>query len=185
MARSSAGLLMYRRREGRLEVLLVHPGGPYWVHKDLGAWSVPKGEYADEPPLEAAKREFREELGHTPSGTFIELAPVRQRGGKTVRAWAFEADFDPSRARSVTFTVEWPPGSGSLQDFPEVDRAEWCDLDEARQRILRSQVPLLDELASLVDAESGAISPGDDPRLREAGPETIVEEEPGAGGGSA
>jgi predicted NUDIX family NTP pyrophosphohydrolase len=145
--RQSAGLLLYRRRAGALEVFLVHPGGPFWAKKDLGAWSIPKGEFEpDEDPLEAARREMREETGFDIAGPFLPLAPVKQPGGKLVHAWAVEADVDPARVVSNTFTIEWPPRSGRQQTFPEIDRAAWFPIDEARRRILRGQAPLLDNL---------------------------------------
>ncbi len=147
MARLSAGLVMYRFVEGKLQVLLVHPGGPYWRGKDMGAWSIPKGEYeASQQPFAAAVREFAEELGHSPSGDFIALTPVRQAGGKEVTAWAFEGDFDPSTLCSNTFEIEWPPRSGQTQQFPEVDRAAWFDISEAKKRIVKGQTPLVEEL---------------------------------------
>jgi predicted NUDIX family NTP pyrophosphohydrolase len=142
---------MYRFREGALEVFLVHPGGPFWARKDAGAWSIPKGEPAPgESPLDAACREFREETGLAPEGPFRPLAPVRQRGGKEVRAWAFAGDCDPSAIRSDTFALEWPPGSGRKGEFPEVDRAAWLGIEAARERILPGQAPLLDELLRLL-----------------------------------
>ena len=149
MAKISAGLLMYRRTQSGPQVLLVHPGGPFWKYKDDGAWSLPKGEAAeDEELLAAAKREFQEELGFAPTGKFIEMAPVKQKGGKVVHAWCFEGDCDPSQVRSNTFEMEWPPKSGKRASFPEVDRAAWFDLEEARRKILASQLPVLDELAA-------------------------------------
>jgi len=149
MPKRSAGLLMFRRRGDGLHVLLVHPGGPFWKNKDLGAWTIPKGEHdAGEEALAAATREFREETGIEPRGPFIQLTPVKQAGGKLVEAWAFEGDADAAAIRSNTFSIEWPRGSGRLQDFPEVDRAEWFSLDDARRKILRGQAPLLEELAS-------------------------------------
>ncbi|MBK5296751.1 MAG: NUDIX domain-containing protein [Vicinamibacteria bacterium] len=151
MPQISAGLLLFRQRDGQLEVLLVHPGGPFWRNKDLGAWSIPKGECAPgEDPLLAARRELREETGFDVDGPFTALQPVRQAGGKIVQAWAAQADLDPSRLVSNTFTTEWPPRSGRQQEFPEVDRAAWFALDEARVRILSGQTPLLDELVTLV-----------------------------------
>jgi len=144
MAKLSAGLLMYRRREGGLEVFLVHPGGPFWAKKDLGAWSIPKGEYAEgQDPLSAARREFEEETGFVAVGELLELGAVKQAGGKMVSAWAFEGDCDPADLRSNVFEMEWPPRSGRMAEFPEVDHAEWFSLAEARERILQGQVPLL------------------------------------------
>ena len=151
MPKQSAGLLMFRRGRGELQVLLVHPGGPFWKNKDLGAWTIPKGEHdAGEEALVAATREFREETGIEPRGPFIALTPVKQAGGKVVAAWAFEGDSDAAAIRSNTFSLEWPRGSGRFQDFPEVDRAAWFSLDEARRKVLRGQVPLLEELASKI-----------------------------------
>jgi len=144
----SAGLLLHRTRSDRtVEVLLVHPGGPYWAKKDAGAWSIPKGEYDDEDPLGAARREFTEELGQAPpDGEAIALGEVRQKGGKWVTAWAVEGDLDTATVVSNTFTIEWPPRSGTNQEFPEIDRAEWFTLEEASRRILEGQRPLLEEL---------------------------------------
>lgn len=151
MAMHSAGVLMYRTRKNRIEVLLVHPGGPFWQRKDLGAWSIPKGEVHDgEDPLEAARRELQEETGATPEGPAVALGHVRMKSGKVVHAWAIAGDFDPVRLKSVTFDLEWPRGSGVMRSFPEVDRAEWFTLDEARRRILPAQAALLDALADLV-----------------------------------
>jgi predicted NUDIX family NTP pyrophosphohydrolase len=153
-SKSSAGILYYRRRAGRVEVLLAHPGGPFWAKKDAGAWTVPKGEFGeDEEPLAAARREFAEETGIEAEGEPIALTPVRQRGGKTVHAWAFEGDCDPAAIRSNTFTMEWPPRSGRQQAFPEIDRAAWFAIEEARGRILPAQQPLLDELARILTRE--------------------------------
>ena len=149
MPRRSAGLLMYRRSGGNLEVLLVHPGGPFWMKKDAGAWSIPKGEYeAGEEALAAAAREFQEETGLVARGPYTRLTPIRQPGGKVVEAWAFEGDCDAESLKSTTFSLEWPRGSGRRQEFPEVDRAGWFGLDEARRKILPAQAALLDELAS-------------------------------------
>ena len=151
MAKQSAGLLLYRVHEGALEVFLVHPGGPFWAKKDLGAWSIPKGEIEEgEDLLEAARREFAEETGFRPEGVFRELAPVRQKSGKVVRAWAVEGDCDAAAIRSNTFPLEWPPRSGRWMDVPEVDRAGWFDLDTARAKILEGQRGLLEELRHLV-----------------------------------
>lgn len=149
--RASAGILPYRFSEGRLEVFLVHPGGPFWARRDLGAWSVAKGEF--EPPeaaVAAARREFAEETGFEVEGELVPLTPRVQAGGKTVHAWATEAAFDPAAVRSGTFQMEWPRGSGRRREFPEVDRAAWFTLDEARRRLLPGQVGFLDELAALV-----------------------------------
>lgn len=147
MPRISAGLLMYRQQDGRLEVLLVHPGGPFWRNKDDGAWSIPKGEVGPgEDLLDAARREFQEELGLAADGPFLPLTPVKQKGAKIVHAWAFAGNCDPSQIKSNTFTVEWPPRSRKLQQFPEVDQAAFFDLAAARQKINAAQIPLLDEL---------------------------------------
>jgi predicted NUDIX family NTP pyrophosphohydrolase len=148
----SAGLLMYRRRNARLEVFLVHPGGPFWAKKDLGAWSICKGEYAEgEAPLEAAIREFQEETGFTAQGEFLELGTVQQSGGKMVSAWAFEGDCDPGDLISNRCQVEWPPRSGRMIEIPEVDRGGWFSLSEASERILKGQAPFLDRLSALVE----------------------------------
>ena len=149
MPRTSAGLLPYRRREGRVEVFLVHPGGPFWVNKDEHAWSVAKGEVEpDEDLLHAAHREFSEETGLTLAGPAIPLAPIRQASGKLVHVWAIEADIDPSVIQSNSFPLEWPPRSGQVRQFPEVDRAAWFDLADARSKIHKGQVALLDEMNS-------------------------------------
>jgi predicted NUDIX family NTP pyrophosphohydrolase len=147
MPRYSAGILLYRHGASGLQVLLAHPGGPFWARKDLGAWSIPKGEYDDsEAPLAAAQREFAEETGVTVSGPFLELTPITQRAGKVVAAWACEGDCDPTTIRSNTFTMEWPRGSGILREFPEIDRAEWFDMKEACERINPAQRGFLEEL---------------------------------------
>jgi predicted NUDIX family NTP pyrophosphohydrolase len=150
----SAGLVLFRWADGELEVLLVHPGGPFWAKRDLGAWSIPKGEYLDdEEPLEAARREFAEELGSpAPAGEAVELGEVRQKAGKTVLAWAIAGDLDPDAISSNTFTMEWPPKSGRTQAFPEVDRAGWFGLAQARERINPAQAALLDRLTEAVSA---------------------------------
>ena len=143
---------MYRTTKGPLEVLLVHPGGPFWRRKDVGAWTISKGEFtSDEDPLDAARREFREETGCEPHGPFLPLSAVKQAGGKVISAWAFEGDWDPAQLHSNTFSMEFPKGSGRVRTFPEVDRAEWFGLAEARQRINPAQVALLDELERLLD----------------------------------
>lgn len=147
MAKKSAGLLMYRTQDSHLEVLLVHSGGPYWANRRWQAWTVPKGEIAPgEDTFEAAKREFWEETGLAPSGNFLPLRPVRQAGGKLVFAWAFEGNFNPTSLHSNTFELEWPPSSGVLREFPEVDQAAWFPLEEAKQRIIKAQSQFLDEL---------------------------------------
>src|SRR6185503_16144585 len=144
----SAGLLLYRKRTGTLEVFLVHPGGPFWAKKDAGAWSIPKGEIGPgEVPLEVARRELREETGASIDGEYVALRPVVQRGGKTVHAWSIEGDLDVARVESNTFSMEWPPRSGRIQEFPEVDRAEWFSVAAAREKILDAQRAFLDELA--------------------------------------
>jgi predicted NUDIX family NTP pyrophosphohydrolase len=153
----SAGILLYRRRDDRLEVLLVHPGGPLWARRDAGVWSIPKGEYADEEePLAAARREFAEELGSppipvAPDGELFDLGEIRQKSGKRVRAWAVAGDLDAERAQSNTFSMQWPPKSGRLQEFPEVDRAEWFGLSEAREKLNPAQVELLDRLSHILE----------------------------------
>ena len=151
MPKQSAGLLLYRESRGLIEVLLVHPGGPFWARKDDGAWSIPKGEFdAGEEPLAAARREFAEETGAAIDGEFIAVAPVRLPSGKILHAWAVRADFDPAQLRSNTFSMEWPPKSGRSREFPEVDRAAWFSLDRARAKIQPGQLPLLDQLAALL-----------------------------------
>lgn len=150
MAKVSAGLLMYRVREGELEFLLAHPGGPFWKDRDAGAWTVPKGEIQPgEEPLAAAKREFEEEVGIKPQGEFIELKPITQKGGKVVHAWAFEGECDTACIHSNSFQMEWPPRSGKFQTCPEVDRACFFRLAEARRKINQAQVAFLEELARL------------------------------------
>lgn len=156
MARSgriSAGLLLYRRREGELELLLGHMGGPFWAKKDERAWSIPKGEIdPDEDPLAAARREFEEELGSPPpDGPAIELGEVRQSSGKRVVAWAVEGDLDVETVRSNTFAMEWPPRSGRQQEFPEIDRAAWFGVEEARTKLVKGQAALVDLLAQTLD----------------------------------
>jgi predicted NUDIX family NTP pyrophosphohydrolase len=145
----SAGLLLYRGSAASLEVLLVHPGGPVWARRDAGAWSIPKGEYdADEEPLTAARREFAEELGSAPpEGEVLPLGEVKQRSGKVVMAWALRGDLDASAITSNTFEMEWPPRSGRRRAFPEIDRAQWFSLDDARVKINAAQAEFLDRLA--------------------------------------
>jgi predicted NUDIX family NTP pyrophosphohydrolase len=157
IAKRSAGLLLHREASGRIEVFLVHPGGPFWARKDDGAWSIPKGEFEEgEDPLEAAKREFCEETGVVVTGEFQPLASLKQRSGKIVYAWMIKGDVDPARLKSNTFSTEWPRGSGRVQEFPEVDRGEWFDLARARRKILQGQLPFLDQLeARLASAKPG------------------------------
>jgi predicted NUDIX family NTP pyrophosphohydrolase len=149
-AKHSAGILLYRLVTGAPEVLLVHPGGPYWAKRDLGSWTIPKGELEEgESAAACALRELAEELGEGPAVAvedLVELGSVRQKAGKVVEAWAAEADFDTARLRSNTFALEWPPRSGREREFPEVDRAEWFEPERARERILPAQAPLLDRL---------------------------------------
>lgn len=150
MPRFSAGLLMYRIHDGNLQMLLAHPGGPFFRNKDDGAWSIPKGEVeSGEDLLETAKREFQEETGVTPTGPFTALTPIKQKGGKIVHAWAFKGDCDPSAIVSNTFTTEWPPKSGQQIEFPEIDRAEFFDVAAARQKIKAGQEALIEELEGI------------------------------------
>jgi predicted NUDIX family NTP pyrophosphohydrolase len=153
----SAGVLVFRVRDGMPQVLLVHPGGPFWKARDDGAWSVPKGEYdAGEEPLDAAMREFREELGVAPPGDGepVFLGELRQSSGKRVSAWAIEGDLDPATTQSNMFTMEWPPRSGRLAEFPEVDRAGWFGLDDARRKLVRGQAGFIDRLEELLEGGS-------------------------------
>jgi predicted NUDIX family NTP pyrophosphohydrolase len=158
-AKHSAGILLYRTEGEEPEFLLVHPGGPYWAKRDLGAWSIPKGQIEEgEDSLECALRELAEELGPAPElepEGLIELGSIRQRAGKQVEAWAAEAEFDPETLESNTFPMEWPPRSGREQEFPEVDRAEWFGPEEARRRILPAQAELLDRLQSHLESSGG------------------------------
>jgi predicted NUDIX family NTP pyrophosphohydrolase len=158
MTRRSAGLLMYRHGMRGPEVLLVHPGGPFWARKDEGVWSIPKGEYRDEEdPLEAARREFLEETGFAATGTFIALAPLKQKSGKIISAWAFEGDCDASAIRSNTFTMEWPSKSGKQAAFPEVDRAGWFGIGEAKKKLSKGQTGFVDELSRILSERSEGI----------------------------
>jgi predicted NUDIX family NTP pyrophosphohydrolase len=153
MPRVSAGLLMYRFREGKLQVLLAHPGGPLYRTKDEGHWSIPKGEIEPgEHLLEAAQREFREETGITPTGPFVELSSIKQKGGKIVHAWAFAGDCDPNAIHSNTFTMEWPPKSGRTKEFPEIDRADFFSVEEARFKIKAAQMPLVEALQRILES---------------------------------
>jgi predicted NUDIX family NTP pyrophosphohydrolase len=151
MPKKSAGLLMYRRRHGVLEVFLVHPGGPFWQKKDVGSWSIPKGEYTtEEDPLEVAKREFWEETGFRASGEFFLLTSRKQPSGKIITAWAFEGDCDASTIKSNTFSMEWPPRSGKREEFPEVDRAGWFSIPDAKEKIIKGQSGFVDELVRIL-----------------------------------
>jgi predicted NUDIX family NTP pyrophosphohydrolase len=147
MRKTSAGILLYRKNKEMLEVFLVHPGGPFFRKKDAGAWSVPKGEIDEgEDPLTAARREFREETGCLARGSFLPLGAIRQKSGKVVLSWAVEGDCDADSIASNTFALEWPPNSGKMQEFPEVDRAAWFSMQEARHKINPAQIALLEEL---------------------------------------
>ena len=151
MSKKSAGILLYREISGHLEVFLVHPGGPFWAKKDEGAWSIPKGEFeGDEEPFSAAKREFAEEVGSTPEGEAIPLRPVRQPSGKLIYAWVMKYDLELAEFRSNTFSMEWPPKSGCYEEFPEVDRAAWLTFDTARRKIVKGQIPFLDQLQDVL-----------------------------------
>ena len=155
MPKQSAGLLLYRRNDRGVEVFLVHPGGPYWSKKDLGAWSIPKGEYTDdEEPLTAARREFLEETGFIVDGNFVSLGSIRQTGGKVVSVWALEGDCDPAKLVSNYCQMEWPPRSGRMIEIPEVDRGGWFAVSEARDRILPSQSPMLSRLVEKIDRKA-------------------------------
>ena len=153
MSRVSAGLLLYRIDDGNLQVLVAHPGGPFFRNKDEGAWSIPKGEIElDEDFLAAAQRGFVEETGVKPTGPFVALTPVKQKGGKVVHAWAFEGNCDPAEIVSNTFTIEWPPKSAQQQEFPEIDRVEFFNLETARRKINAAQAGLIDELEKLLSS---------------------------------
>ena len=155
MKKQSAGILLYKTSMGGLEVLLVHPGGPFWAKKDIGCWSIPKGEFTDEEdPQSAAKREFQEELGvPVPEGDLLDLGSAKQASGKVVYAWAIEADLDAKHVKSNTFEMEWPPKSGRMESFPEVNKAAWLQPGEARLKIVKGQVPLLEKLVELLGLE--------------------------------
>jgi predicted NUDIX family NTP pyrophosphohydrolase len=153
----SAGLLMFRRRAGAVEVLLAHPGGPFWVRRDDAAWTLPKGEIGiDEDPLAAAQREFLEETGFASIPPFLPLGELRQKSGKRITAWAFEGDADPAGLVSNLFEMEWPPRSGRMHPFPEIDRVRWFAPEEARRKLIAGQVPFVDALLRLLGAERGA-----------------------------
>jgi len=156
MKKRSAGILMYKRSGPELLLLLVHPGGPFWAKKDLGAWSIPKGEYLEgEEPFAVAKREFCEELGMQPSGEFWDLGTLVQPSRKEIIAWAAEGDFPVAELRSNTFELEWPPKSGRKKEFPEVDRAEWFSIADARRKILPGQSEFIDRLLARVESSDG------------------------------
>ena len=159
LPKQAAGILLYRRGSRGLEVLLAHPGGPLWARKDLGAWTIPKGQFnGDERPIAAAKREFEEEMGSPPSGEFVEIGSIRQPSGKVVHAFVAESDFDCSTVQSNLFSLEWPRKSGQRAQFPEVDRAAWFSIEEARTKILKGQEPFLDRLLTLVNSATGGES---------------------------
>ncbi len=156
MGKQSAGLLLYRHRQGKLEVFLVHPGGPFWARKDAGAWSIPKGEHGPaEDPLAAARREYGEETGFAAAGPFLPLTPLKQKSGKLIQAYACQGGVDPAKLASNTFPLEWPPHSGQMREFPEVDRAAWFSLEEAAEKIHPGQAGFLKELVRLVRENSG------------------------------
>jgi predicted NUDIX family NTP pyrophosphohydrolase len=157
MAGQSAGILLYRMADGEPQVLLVHPGGPLWANRDLGAWSIPKGEYQEgEDPRACAAREFEEELGAAPpTAALVELGTVRQRGGKVVTAFAAEGDLDAGDVRSNTFVMQWPPGSGRMSEFPEIDRAGWFDCTQARDKLVPAQAAFVDRLRERLGSERG------------------------------
>jgi predicted NUDIX family NTP pyrophosphohydrolase len=151
----SAGILLFRKRELTLQLFLVHPGGPFWRNKDSGAWSIPKGEYEQgEDALEAAKREFREETGIEADGEWLPLGEIKQPSGKWIAAWALEGDCSPSAVRSNMFRMEWPPKSGRQQEFPEIDRADWFSVNEAKKRIVKGQVGFIDRVVALTSANA-------------------------------
>ena len=153
----SAGIVLYRMRDGECEVFLVHPGGPFWARKDDGAWSIPKGEYADgDDPLTTAKREFREETSFEVGDNFRALSPLKQPSGKVISAWAVEGDVDSASITSNTFLLEWPPKSGKTQESPEVDRAMWCTIPTARIKLFPGQRPFLDQLQQLLTLRPGS-----------------------------
>ena len=156
MSKQSAGILMYRRSRGELEVLLAHPGGPFWKNRDTGAWTIPKGELDGDGDADVcARREFEEEIGSDPGLAFVSLGEIVQKGGKVVIAFAVEGDVDVAKLRSNTFDIEWPPRSGRRQSFPEVDRAEWFDIEFARTKILSGQMELLDRLLAIAGESAG------------------------------
>ena len=152
MPKQAAGILLYRRDPSGVQVLLAHPGGPLWTRKDYAAWTIPKGQFTDgELPLDAAKREFEEEMGSAPSGNFQSIGTLKQPSGKVIHAWAAESDFDTASVKSNLFSMEWPPKSGQIVEFPEIDRAGWFPIDQARLKILKGQQPFIDRLLALLD----------------------------------
>lgn len=154
MSKHSAGILLFRYQDTELEVFLVHPGGPFWIRRDVGAWSIPKGLFEEnETPLEAAKREFNEETGFVAQGRFVELGQLKQASGKIVHAWALEMDVDAAHLESNTFSLEWPRGSGVIREFPEVDRGAWFDLEQAREKITKGQVEFIYRLLERLESE--------------------------------
>ena len=164
MTRQSAGILLFRRDGAEIEVLIAHPGGPLWANKDEGAWSLPKGEFTDEDPQTAARREFREEMGTDLVGELIPLGSIRQKSGKIVHAWAVEADFDVSAHRSNTFEMEWPPKSGRRAEFPEIDRVGWFGVETARTKLNPAQAAFLDVLCNDLRSPRAPLAPGRAPR---------------------
>ena len=155
MPKQAAGILLYRRGRTGLEVLLAHPGGPLWARKDAASWTLPKGQFTDgELPLDAAKREFEEEMGTAPSGDFQPLGTVKQPSGKIIHAWTAESDFDTTTVKSNLFSMQWPPKSGRMGEFPEVDRAGWFSIEEARAKIIKGQAPFLERLLALLEVKS-------------------------------
>jgi predicted NUDIX family NTP pyrophosphohydrolase len=152
MPKQAAGILLYRRGRSGLEVLLAHPGGPLWARKDAGAWTLPKGQFTGtELPLDAARREFEEEMGRAPLGDFQPLGTVKQPSGKVIHAWAAESDFDARNVKSNLFSMEWPPRSGRMGEFPEVDRAGWFSIEQAREKIIKGQAPFLERLLEITN----------------------------------
>jgi predicted NUDIX family NTP pyrophosphohydrolase len=152
MSKHSAGILLFRFRNEKLEVMLVHPGGPFWAKKDNGAWSIPKGLFEEnENPMDAAKREFKEETGFEVDGEFIELGELQQPSKKIVHAWALEKDLDETKIMSNTFTLEWPKNSGRLQECPEIDKAGWFDIEQGKKKILKGQISFIDKLVEIIN----------------------------------
>lgn len=152
MNKHSAGILLFRFRNEKLEVMLVHPGGPFWAKKDIGAWSIPKGLFEEnENPMDAAKRELKEETGFEVDGEFIELGELQQPSKKIIHAWALEKDLDETKIMSNTFTLEWPKNSGRVQEYPEVDKAGWFDIEQANEKILKGQIGFINKLVEIIN----------------------------------